>query len=239
MYEKYNMIIKSFLIIDEINRANLSNVLGPVFYLFEHKMSADGIEIEITPDFKISSLPDNFHTIATMNTADRSVEALDTALRRRFSFEEMPPDYSLNQLDYTVFNYKASQLLETINNRIEKLLDKDHTIGHSYFMVTEGKNEEKELLKSFYKNIIPLLQEYFFGDFGKIGLVLGKGFVNKKAWDKSTDTFADFDYESSDFEERDIYEIIDYRDSDHNYNINTIDMTFEKAIQLLMRGSIE
>jgi len=229
-------------VIDEINRGNVSQIFGELITLIEEdKRLGNNESLEVTLPYSKEpfGVPPNLYIIGTMNTADRSVEALDTALRRRFSFEEMPPDYSLNQLDYTVFNYKASQLLETINNRIEKLLDKDHTIGHSYFMVTEGKNEEKELLKSFYKNIIPLLQEYFFGDFGKIGLVLGKGFVNKKAWDKSTDTFADFDYESSDFEERDIYEIIDYRDSDHNYNINTIDMTFEKAIQLLMRGSIE
>ena len=93
-------------------------------------------------------------------------------------------------------------------------------------------------MNSFYKNIIPLLQEYFFGDFGKIGLVLGRGFVNLKNWDDKVDSFAEFDHESSgDFENKDVYEIIDYR-GPNNYEINKVKMDFEKAIKLLMKLSI-
>ncbi|SFN61288.1 AAA domain (dynein-related subfamily) [Bizionia echini] len=233
---------KYVLVIDEINRGNVSQIFGELITLIEEdKRLGNDESLEVTLPYSKESfgVPPNLYIIGTMNTADRSVEALDTALRRRFSFEEMPPDYSLSQLDYTIYNYNASRLLKTINNRIEKLLDKDHTIGHSYFIVEDGKNEVEEILKAFYKNIIPLLQEYFFGDFGKIGLVLGKGFVNKKEWNKNTEAFADFDHESSsDFEERDIYEIIDYRNSNHNYKIGDVEMSFDKAIQLLMKGSI-
>ncbi|MDL5514304.1 AAA family ATPase [Arenibacter sp. M-2] len=247
----YNNSIKEYgkyaepvvVIIDEINRGNVSQIFGELITLIEEdKRLGNNESLEVTLPYSKESfgVPPNLYIIGTMNTADRSVEALDTALRRRFSFQEMPPDYSLSQLDYTVYNYKASELLKTINSRIDKLLDKDHIIGHAYFMVEEGKDEAEEILKAFYKNIIPLLQEYFFGDFGKIGLVLGKGFVNKKDWDKNTDAFADFDHESSsDFEERDIYEIIDYRNREHNYKIDNVDMSFDKAIQLLMKGSIE
>jgi len=116
-----------------------------------------------------------------MNTADRSVEALDAALRRRFSFEEMPPKSELiaseGKLKTTNGNLDGINLpilLETINKRIEKLIDKDHQIGHSYFISVE---KIEDLMVTFKNKIIPLLQEYFFGDYGKIGLVLGSGFI--------------------------------------------------------------
>ncbi|WP_418510793.1 McrB family protein [Corallibacter sp.] len=233
---------KYVLIIDEINRGNVSEIFGELITLIEEDKrlgNDESIEVILPYSKESFGVPPNLYIIGTMNTADRSVEALDTALRRRFTFEEIPPDYSLKELDYSAFNYKTSQILKTINSRIEKLLDKDHAIGHSFFIIEEEKDKEQKIIKTFYKNIIPLLQEYFFGDFGKIGLVLGKGFVNKKDWDKIADAFADFDHESrGDFEERDIYEIIDYRNSNHNYKINNVDMSFDKAIQLLMKDSI-
>ncbi len=120
-----------------------------------------------------------------------------------------------------------------MNKRIEKLLDKDHQIGHSYFMMKNGDDVKEMLLTSFYKNIIPLLQEYFFGDFGKIGLVLGQGFVQKKEWNKNSDSFAEFEYESaSEFDDRPVYEIIDHRDNDQ------ADDSFESAIKTLMNKKI-
>lgn len=122
------------------------------------------------------------------------------------------------------------RLLIVINQRIERLIDKDHAIGHAYFI---GKDNET-IIDSFYKNIIPLLQEYFFGDYGKIGLVLGRGFVNKKSDDF---IFADFDYENS-YSERESYEIIDYRNPNLNYVLSLeegdVTMTFKSAIKLLM-----
>jgi 5-methylcytosine-specific restriction endonuclease McrBC GTP-binding regulatory subunit McrB len=109
-----------------------------------------------------------------MNTADRSIEALDTALRRRFSFEELPPNYEL--LENEVGGIKLKNILVVINKRVEILLDRDHVIGHSYFIKIKD-NDIKALRNAFKDKIIPLLQEYFFGDYGKIALVLGEGFV--------------------------------------------------------------
>jgi len=157
-------------------------------------------------------VPSNLYIIGTMNTADRSVEALDAALRRRFSFEEMPPKSDLiKKLSKTEGILELDEfddidlplLLNKINERLEKLLDKDHQIGHSYFMSVASLDD----LKLAFKNkIIPLLQEYFFGDYGKIGLVLGKGFVEKQ--EANENIFADFsDADADDFSERPIFKI--------------------------------
>lgn len=134
-------------------------------------------------------------------------------------------------------------LLITLNRRIEKLLDRDHLIGHSYFIKVYSWEDLKE---TFYKNIIPLLQEYFFGDYAKIGAVLGKGFVKVKNGNasKNKKLFAEFDeFDAGDFEERATFEIVNYRDKDQKHQIewnkNTIDMDFEKSIKLLMNLPIE
>ena len=171
------------------------------------------------------SVPSNLYLIGTMNTADRSVEALDTALRRRFSFEETPPLYNLPALNYKVCDeITANELLETINKRIEKLLDKDPLIGHSFFIKKESEHGLEKMIDTFYRNIIPLLQEHFFGDYGKMGLILGKGFVKKK--EENETPFAQFDY---DIEARGLYEIIDYRDAKPS------EQSFEEAIKILMK----
>ena len=114
-----------------------------------------------------------------MNTADRSVEALDTALRRRFAFVEMPSQpEKLNGINLEgAEDIDLVQMLEVINKRIELLIDKDHQIGHSFFINLQSFDELKSVLKN---KIIPLLEEYFFGDFGKIGLVLGERFITVK-----------------------------------------------------------
>lgn len=122
-----------------------------------------------------------------MNTADRSVEALDTALRRRFEFEEVMPKPELLDEDFEFFNLK--ELLQTINQRIEILLDRDHTIGHSYFMKVYNENDLRNVFKN---NIIPLLQEYFYGDYEKIGLILGNAFFEKETIKYTDATFANF-----------------------------------------------
>jgi 5-methylcytosine-specific restriction protein B len=111
-----------------------------------------------------------------MNTADRSIEALDTALRRRFTFLEIAPKPELFHNKY-IESIDLEKLLSTINNRIELLIDKDHKIGHSYFLNIESLDHLKQ---AFNKSVIPLLEEYFFGDYGKIGLVLGSGFIQLK-----------------------------------------------------------
>lgn len=230
------------LIIDEINRGNVSQIFGELITLIEEdkRLGKDeSLEVSLPYSKEKFGVPPNLYIIGTMNTADRSVEALDTALRRRFSFTEMPPHYDLSGLDYEFAGVKGSVILKKINKRIEKLLDRDHLIGHSYFLLNEEEkqNPEPKLLDSYYRNIIPLLQEYFFGDYAKIGAVLGSGFV----YVENENDQADFatGYENEDFAEKDIYQIIDYR-TNHpgNKNIQT-GMTFEKAIRLLMNQTLK
>ena len=217
---------KYVLIIDEINRGNVSSIFGELITLIEEeKRTGKDEELEVILPYskEVFKVPSNVYIIGTMNTADRSVEALDAALRRRFCFEEMPPLYHLEGLQNDIFGHKVSEILQTINVRIEKLLDKDHKIGHSYLL----NKDENSIINSFYKNIIPLLQEYFFGDYSKIGLVLGSGFVSLKESD--SDIFAKFYDIVEDFENKNIYEIIDYRKDKL-----TQEMNFGKAIQTLM-----
>ncbi len=150
-----------------------------------------------------------------MNTADRSVEALDTALRRRFSFVEMMPDEKVIA-DKKFTDYDRAKIMNLINQRIEVLLDRNYTLGHSYFIKADFKN-------SFENEIIPLLQEYFYNDYGKIGLVLGKGFVREKAITAKNDKsiFADFDTKN----EVDIiksYELIPFAEIDFEIAIQTL-----------------
>jgi len=186
------------LIIDEINRGNVSQIFGELITLIEEDKRLGGDE-ELSVRLPYSKeefrVPDNLYIIGTMNTSDRSVEALDTALRRRFSFIEMMTEPEL--LNSNMQGIDLQQLLKTINERIEKLLDREHQIGHSYFLNIKDLEDLKQVFKD---KIIPLLQEYFFGDYGKIGLVLGKEFVEKISEPK----FANFDY---DIEDKDVYRL--------------------------------
>lgn len=204
------------LIIDEINRGNVSQIFGELITLIEEDKrlgKAEALEVTLPYSKEKFGVPPNLHIIGTMNTADRSVEALDAALRRRFNFEEMPPrplliatEGKLKEQNGILKTVDLPILLNTINKRIEKLLDKDHQIGHSYFMSVANLNELKE---AFQNKIIPLLQEYFFGDYGKIGLVVGKDFF-KPVESVQENFFAEFnDYDSSEFAERTIYKIRD------------------------------
>lgn len=183
-----DMVNNYVLIIDEINRGNIANIFGELITLIEDSKRAgekEAISVKLPYSKETFSVPNNLYIIGTMNTADRSVEALDSALRRRFVFEEMMPCPDLLK-DVNVKNLDISlkDLLETINGRIEILKDREHQIGHSYFMgfvkVEACEIEAKELLPVFKNNIIPLLQEYFYGDYEKILLVLGDGFIERK-----------------------------------------------------------
>lgn len=202
------------LIIDEINRGNISQIFGELITLIEEDKrlgETESLEVTLPYSKEKFGVPPNLHIIGTMNTADRSVEALDAALRRRFSFEEMQPKPfligtvgKLKEVNGTLDTFDLPHLLSTINKRIEKLLDKDHQIGHSYFMSVSKLSELKE---TFQYKVIPLLQEYFFSDYGKIGLVIGRGFFESQESDQGK-FFADFnDYDSSEFSERTIYRI--------------------------------
>jgi 5-methylcytosine-specific restriction endonuclease McrBC GTP-binding regulatory subunit McrB len=255
------------LIIDEINRGNVSQIFGELITLIEEDKrlgKEEQLEVILPYSKKPFGVPANLHIIGTMNTADRSVEALDAALRRRFTFEEMSPRAELlrpsmmlqrlwvrdqdlawkdpkwvkSENDFlslftakildrkkyealeneTIFenlnlkfdkvvNFEGANfevILKGINKRIEKLLDKDHQIGHSYLINVYSINQ----LKSAFQNkIIPLLQEYFFGDYGKIGLILGQKF-----FEVDTDTevkFKAFDYNDDGLGERKIYRLKD------------------------------
>lgn len=232
------------LIIDEINRGNVSKVFGELITLIEKDKrlgNNEALEVILPYSKEKFGVPANLYIIGTMNTADRSVESLDTALRRRFSFEEIQPnsillspahlfwkllwDYkaatwedenysnkekslldflgagedlwearksiwddmekeglSLNQVSYfSKYAFKGINLqlvLTNLNKRIEVLKDRDHQIGHAYFMHVYSV---PDLMNVFKENIIPLLQEYFFGDYYKIQLVLGKGFIHSSS----------------------------------------------------------
>lgn len=173
------------IFIDEINRGNISSIFGELITLIEEDKREGGPnQIKATLPYSKTtfSVPNNLFIIGTMNTADRSVEALDTALRRRFSFIEMNPEpQKLSETNSKCEGVDLEKLLSSINGRIEKLLDKEYCIGHSYFMnIQDRKNPIDELRVIFQNKILPLLQEYFYGDWGKIMLVIGKEFVFKK-----------------------------------------------------------
>jgi len=166
------------LFIDEINRGNVAGVFGELITLIEEdkRTGAQNALASLLPYSRESfSVPPNLFIVGTMNSADRSVEALDTALRRRFSFVEMAPRPDLLG---TVAGIDLKLLLETINRRLEALRDRDHRIGHAYLM---GIASLDSLRAAFSDRIIPLLQEYFYGDWSRIALVLGTAFVRSEA----------------------------------------------------------
>lgn len=178
------------MIIDEINRGNISKIFGELITLIEDT-KRDGCAEATTVTLPYSgenfSIPSNVYLLGTMNTADRSIALMDTALRRRFSFVEMMPDPEvLKDNDAYIVRdgnkvLDVALMLDVINQRIEYLFDREHTIGHAFFMPLKDNPTVNQLAIIFKKKIIPLLQEYFYEDYEKIQLVLGD---NKKSDEK-------------------------------------------------------
>ena len=227
---------KYAIFIDEINRGNVANIFGELITLIESDKRLEAkneMKVILPYSKKEFGVPKNLDIIGTMNTADRSVEALDTALRRRFSFEEVLPNPGMvREVLGEKANFEGIQLdevLERINYRIERLIDRDHTIGHAFFLKLKDVEDFKAgLVDVFCDNIMPLLQEYFYNDYPKIGLVLGSGFVQVLDNDKKELEFAEFDAEGrDDYMDRVLYRLTskeDLRQGD----------TLERALNTLM-----
>ena len=249
---KLNKIYVLFL--DEINRTNVSSVFGELITLIENdkRMGAENEIVDTLLPYSQTkfAVPVNLFIVGTMNTADRSVEALDTALRRRFVFEEMIPEpallspsemkyrfekkyesisfskdvYSdasekfnillgfksddnlLNDSNEPFTGINMEQLLTAINKRLVVLLSNDNAIGHAWLMNVYSL---KDLQLAFKNKIYPLLQEYFYNNYAKIGLVLGDKFVAQKSEKKIFATFLDGENISGDYEGNTIYTLRD------------------------------
>ena len=203
--EKKNYV----LIIDEINRGNIAKIFGELITLIEDSKRL-GEKDEATATLPYSKgkepfgIPNNLYIIGTMNTADRSIALLDTALRRRFDFIEMMPEPEHRGISKNVDGVNCQELLKVMNERIRVLHDRDHQLGHTYFI---GVKKMASLAKTFQNQIIPLLQEYFYDNWEKIDLVLNKnGFIESRDVDKSLFRRSDL----SDFveAERKIYKLL-------------------------------
>lgn len=185
------------LVIDEINRGNIAKIFGELITLIEDdkRLGAANeltVRLPYTPDEPPFGLPPNLFLLGTMNTADRSIALLDTALRRRFHFEELMPNPDVLTVDL-INGVSVKQLLAVMNRRIAYLFDRDHTIGHAYLA---GIQSFAELESRFLHKIIPLLQEYFFDDWSKIQLIFRDGpskssslHIVRKQEDEATELF--------------------------------------------------
>ena len=200
------------LIIDEINRGNISRIFGELITLIEDSKrqgADDALSVTLPYSKDDFSVPDNVYIIGTMNSSDRSLTGLDIALRRRFTFIEMPPKPEF-LTGVEVMGLDIRKLLEVINQRIEVLLDRDHCIGHANFMTLQKDPSLTNLAQIFKQKIIPQLQEYFFDDWSKINMVLNaNGMLRSNGIDKSV-LFPNVAHESeSYFEEQKIWEVVD------------------------------
>lgn len=181
------------LIIDEINRGNISKIFGELITLIEDSKRAGTTEaLTTTLPYSNSqfSVPKNLYLIGTMNTADRSLAMMDAALRRRFDFVEMLPDSDALS-DITIDGINIKKLLDVINKRISYLYDNEHLIGHAFFTsllaVSNPKIEDLDII--FRNSVIPMLLEYFYGDHEKVSRILGGAFIKEKSYESLEELF--------------------------------------------------
>jgi len=183
---------KYVILIDEINRGNISKIFGELITLIEKDKRGSVLQLSYSKDD--FSVPENLYIIGTMNTADRSLTQLDVALRRRFGFCELMPDYSI--INHTIEEIPLAILLENLNKRIRQYEGREKQIGHSYFMQDGVPLQTIEDLQFVFANeIVPLLQDYFYEDYDKLQQVLGNEFVDvknmeiKSDWKENKDAF--------------------------------------------------
>ena len=210
-------------IIDEINRGNISKIFGELITLIEPTKrigQTEGQKVRLPYSQKLFGVPNNVYLIGTMNTADRSIATIDTALRRRFNFKEMLPDEEVLDGIY-VEDVSIKDIFIKMNKRITVLFDREHTLGHAYFLPLKDAPTIETLANIFENSIIPLLQEYFYEDYEKIRLVLGDN--QKDSEDKQFITIEENDY-------NDLFGDTDYEfDEMRTYKINSFALTNIKA----------
>ena len=206
-------------IIDEINRGNISKIFGELITLIEPTKrigQTEGQKVRLPYSQKLFGVPNNVYLIGTMNTADRSIATIDTALRRRFNFKEMLPDEEVLDGIY-VEDVSIKDIFIKMNKRITVLFDREHTLGHAYFLPLKDAPTIETLANIFENSIIPLLQEYFYEDYEKIRMVLGDN--QKDTEDKQFITIEENDY-------NDLFGYIDYDfDEMSTYKINSFALT--------------
>ena len=209
-------------VVDEINRGNISKIFGELITLVEENKrigASEEMRVKLPYSHQQFGVPKNVFILGTMNTADRSIAIMDTALRRRFSFVEMLPNSDvLRQLGNPIvyengISVNVADMLDIINDRITFLYDREHTIGHAFFMPLISNPSMETLAMIFEKSIIPLLQEYFYEDYAKIQLVLGD---DGKTGDKKQYQFIT----DEDMDANKIFETVQELDSEKKYSIN-------------------
>ncbi len=208
-------ITKKYVLINyEINRGNISKIFGELITLIEED-KRENMTVTLPYSHGPFTVPKNLYIIGTMNTSDRSIASIDIALRRRFIFKEMMPDVNLIP-EKEVFDIKLKEIFTTLNERISILLDRDHQIGHSYFMkLKDSNNIETDFQRVWFDCIMPLLNEYFYGDWEKLRALLGEAQKDGKSFIKKIENvkFA-INY---DCDEDDKYDFVQETEQDFNF----------------------
>ncbi len=228
--EDINESEKYVLIIDEINRGNISKIFGELITLIEED-KRESFSVRLPYSHEEFTVPKNLYIIGTMNTSDRSIASIDIALRRRFTFKEMMPDKNrvTEEIKENNTTIKLQNIFNTLNKRISVLLDRDHQIGHSYFMNVKCIDDLK---KVWFNSIMPLLNEYFYNDWEKLQALLGKA------------KLADDNHKYPSFVKK--IEKVDFADSDYQCDeneqydfVSDTEIDFEKALENAFTKQIE